>query len=455
MRVRSVLLVGGLASVTALGAAQAQQPTSILPPGMASPAPAPAPATPPVQPTIVPPVVVPTIAPAWSLANARALLAAIEVAGKSGLIAADYEPDVLRAAIAAGEGVPLNDLATRLFKQLGGDLRDGRTPAAARVQWLIKDSDATAMPLDTVLGDALARQDIAGALLSLEPLHPEYAALKAELARTPAANATRIRLIQTNMDRWRWLPRSLGQKHVIANVPEFILRVNTFGKNIATYRVIVGKKNTATPQLATPATGIVVHPPWVLPRSIIKEEVGPLIARSPAAARARGYTWTGSGNTLSVVQQPGPTAALGLLKIDMPNAEAIFIHDTPNRNLFGNYPRAYSHGCLRTEKAFELGILLGILQSGASPGDELAREAIAEELVTKIKAGKTEKIPFKEPIPVFIGYFTIGTGTDGKLQSFPDLYGRDAPVIAAFGKPRAVLLAPPSKPVGENKTAGT
>ncbi len=415
-------------------------PVSILPS-----APSPVPTVPDVpSPVPAPAVLVPSPVPVahWTPVDATALLTVIEGVGKRGLFAADYAPAGLRAAIAAGEGLALDSLASRLFIQLALDLRDGRTPAAARVQWLVKDSDATTLPIEGLLQLAVTSHNVEAVLASTEPQSPDYAALKATLAKTPATDKARVALIRANMDRWRWLPRSLGPKHLLANVPEYMLRVNIFGKTIASYRVIVGKKDTATPQLSANAIGIVVHPPWVLPRSIITQEVGPLIARSPATAKARGYTWTGSGKTLSVVQQPGPSAALGLLKIDMPNPDAIFIHDTPNRTLFANHPRAYSHGCLRTERAFELGILLGILQSGESMEDAAARDRVAEELVTLIKLGKTEKVPFKDPIPVFISYFTLATGMDGKLQTYVDVYGRDAPVFASFDQPRVEKKIP-------------
>lgn len=386
-------------------------------------------------------------APYWSIADATKLLSAIQAIGKKGLIPADYEPAALKAALAAGEGDALNTLATRLFNEVAADLRDGRTPIAARGDWFVDDTDAQTLPLDIALAVALESHDIESALARLEPKHPDYAALKAELARTPASATARIALLRANLDRWRWLPQSLGVKHVLANVPEYMVRVNTYGRNIAAYRVIVGKPDTPTPMLAAPATGIVVHPPWILPQSVIRQEVGPLIARDPAAARAKGYVWTGTGKTLAVVQKPGPMAALGQLKIDMPNPHAIFLHDTPAKSLFANNPRAYSHGCLRTERAFELGILLSLLQSGERLDDDLARERIAENLVQLIRAGDTAKAPFKESIPVYIGYFTVATAGGAALQTFPDLYKRDVPVIASFAKKRSELVAPVVTPV--------
>jgi L,D-transpeptidase YcbB len=328
--------------------------------------------------------------------------------------------------MSGGLGDALNLTAGKAFTLLAGDVRDGRTPVAARIQWLVKDSDTETFPTDTLMRQALATHDVESVLVSIDPTDPEYAALKAALVRTPAANIAQRKLIRANMDRWRWLPHSLGAKHLIANVPEYMLRVVTYGKTISTNKVIVGKMDTQTPSLMADATAIVVHPPWTIPRSLIRQEVGPMIARSPAAARARGYTWTGSGDTLSVVQQPGPNAALGFLKVDLPNPNAIFIHDTPNRTLFNSYPRAFSHGCLRVERALELGMILGAIQGGGS----------VDDLVVLIKKGKTQRVPFKENLPVVIGYFTYATGIDGKLQSMPDIYGRDAPILASLDQPR-------------------
>lgn len=429
-----VSLLGG--DATGLTAAPPQGLPTLQPAAPAVPS-APISSTlPPTDPTQA----TPAVNPNWDLDAARQLLVAIQSVDKRGLISADYEPAALQAAIAVGEGPDLDALATRLFTNLATDLRDGRTPISARGDWFINDTDAKTLPIDIAVRIGLESHDIEGALAMMEPKHPDYAALKAELAKVPATNTARIARLRANLDRWRWLPQSLGVKHVLANIPEYMVRVNTYGRNIAAYRVIVGKLDTPTPQISAPATGIVVHPPWVLPQSIIRQEIGPLIARNPTLARARGYTWTGEGKSLSVVQKPGPTAALGQLKIDMPNRHSIFLHDTPNKTLFANNPRAYSHGCLRTERAFELGILLSLLQSGQRLDDADARNKIADNLVKLIRAGSTAKAPFKESIPVYISYFTIASPGSGPLQNFPDLYGWDAPIIASFAKPRKDLI---------------
>jgi L,D-transpeptidase YcbB len=438
----------------------APPPTSILPPAaMPDPElPAPKPPLPSVPPApaqqapapVAPTPVIEVPAPEWSIDNAVALVTFIERVGGRGLFAKDYDPAGLRAAIAAGPGAALNELAARQFKRLAIDMRDGRTPQTARVQWLVKDSDAISFPVDTLLAKALGTGDVGGTLAALEPQNPDYAALKDALAATN--DPVRQKLIRANMDRWRWLPNALGNKHMIANVPEFRLRVVTFGKIIATYPVIAGKPTTPTPQLNAVAKGVVIHPPWFLPQSVLKEGVAAMIASNPAAARARGYTWTGSGKTLAVVQKSGPNSALGVIKVDMPNAESIFIHDTPSRHLFGGANQALSHGCLRTERAMELGILLGILQGGGT----------AEELADLIKKGKTEHVPFKEGLPVYISYFTLAMGPNGQLQTFADVYGRDKAVLASFDQPRVDKAAAPppaapdkpdmsEKPISEQK----
>jgi L,D-transpeptidase YcbB len=387
----------------------------------------------------LPPPVAPVPLPSWSIVNARALLANIETAGSRGLMPADYGPEALKLAIAGGEGDALNAVATDAFTKLGLDLRDGRTPRSARIQWLVKDTDAANMPIDGVLRQALESGGIDASLASLEPRHPDYTILKAMLAKTAPTDKARVQLIRTNMDRWRWMPQSLGPRFMYANVPEYMLRVFANQKNIAIYPIIVGKTDTQTPSLDAMAQGVVIHPPWNLPRSIINESVGALIAKNPAAARARGYVWTGSGKTLAVTQKSGPNSALGVIKVDMPNAESIFIHDTPSRHLFGGPNKALSHGCLRTDRAMELGILLGIIQGGFE----------AEELADLIKAGKTTKVPFKANIPVYISYFTLGTAVDGTMKVYTDLYGRDAAVAASFAKPRSALIpAPIAVPAG-------
>lgn len=376
--------------------------------------------------------------PSWSEDNATALLSFIEKVGDEGLFAKDYNPDALAAAILGNDQVKLDKTATDAFLLLATHLRDGRTPNAARKQWFMVDSDGDSEPLLALLTAALGANTVPETLASLNPVHPDFAVLKASLkkAKTTAdANAIRV-----NMERWRWMPRSLGERYVVSNVPEYLTRVVHGGTIIATHKAVVGKATTPTPQLNPMATGIIVNPTWTLPRSIINEGIGATIARNPSAARAQGYTWTGSGKTLSVVQQPGANNALGVMKMEMLNPHAIYLHDTPSKGAFNAAARAFSHGCIRTERALHFSGLMAVMFAGKSP----------EEFGEAIASGKTTRFGFDNPFPVYVAYWTVVPDGKGGVKKFADIYGRDAPVVASFakpGRPTATIIAPQAPPV--------
>ncbi len=115
-----------------------------------------------------------------------------------------------------------------------------------------------------------------------------------------------------------------------------------------------------------------------------------------------------------------------MMKLDMPNPHAIFLHDTPNRNLFANDNRALSHGCVRVERALELAMTIAILGQGAT----------RDEAVATSTSGEYTRVPVIKTMPVYITYFTMARDIDKQLRTFPDIYGRDAPVLASFDKPR-------------------
>jgi murein L,D-transpeptidase YcbB/YkuD len=362
----------------------------------------------------------------WNLADARALLDVIGTVDSEGLIPADYQPDALSAAIANGPGPELDEAASRSFTWLVEDMRDGRTPMTSRLQWFAVDPDMDRNPTATLMARALETHDVAGVLAELEPTHNDYRALKAALATTPRAETRKRALIQANLDRWRWLPRDLGLLYLITNVPEYQLRLATRDRIVRTYRTIVGKPGrTATPQLAEKVEAVVFNPTWTVPQSIVVGEgLGASLLRNPRP----GYKVTrGANGMLTVVQQPGPNNSLGLMKIDMPNPHAIYLHDTPNRNLFNATNRAFSHGCVRTERAQELGMTMAILGADLTP----------EKAIELADSGKYNKVQMTKTFPVYITYFTMGQDITGKLTSFSDIYQRDAPVLASFNQPRA------------------
>ena len=165
------------------------------------------------------PVVQPVPAPAtqypvvqqWSAGDARKLLTAIQAIGSEGLDPLDYHPAALEQAIAFGPGAELDQVASESFAWLVEDLRDGRTPMQARKQWFVIDPDPDLMPTGQVMTKALASHDIAGTLAGLDPTHPDYAALRAELAATPASDAT---YINAYISEKRPIPMSTAAKGV-------------------------------------------------------------------------------------------------------------------------------------------------------------------------------------------------------------------------------------------------
>lgn len=423
---------------TAVHAAQGPDPQDLLPPASTAP---------PIAPTNAPPVSDPVgqaltdedlgfqpvpVVQHWPAADAQALVKIIQGIGSEGLVPADYQLSALKAAIAAGESPQLDDVASKSFSWLVEDMRDGRTPMDSRKQWFVIDPDADRTPTAQVMTQALSSHDIAGAIAALAPTHPDYALLRQELAATPVTATKRRALIRANMDRWRWLPRDLGRQYLMTNVPEFQLRLTVNNKIIRTYRTIVGKPGkTATPQLAEVVEGVIFNPTWTVPQSIVVGEgLGARLLSNPNSSEAQEYTVTkGADGFVNVVQKPGPNNSLGLVKLDMPNEHAIFLHDTPARYLFNQDARALSHGCIRTERASELAITLAILRAGLTPEQGAALNT----------SGIYTKVPFATPMPVYITYFTMARDINGTMSTFRDLYGRDAPVLQSFSQPRVAV----------------
>ncbi len=363
----------------------------------------------------------------WTVTQAEALIHVIEGIGAEGLDPKDYNLQALQTAIQTGPSAELDQIASQSFVWLVEDLRDGRTPMEARRQWFVVDPDRDRFRASDLMTQALADGSIAATLGQLNPTHPDYAKLREELAQTK--DPAKRKLIRANMDRWRWLARDLGKQYLITNVPEYQLRLTVNDKIISTYRTIVGKPGrTATPQLAERVQGVIFNPTWTVPQSIVKGEgLGAKVLANPSWARTAGYKAVkGANGYISVVQQPGPTNSLGRMKLDMPNPHAIFLHDTPSRNLFSRDDRALSHGCIRTERALELAITMAILGKGASK----------EETVEIATSGEYTRVPIQREMPVYITYFTMATDIDGELATFKDIYDRDAPVLASLDQPR-------------------
>lgn len=351
----------------------------------------------------------PPAAPLWNADSIAKLRSWVSAAPDDALPRPDSA--ALDRAIASGDPAAIDAAATALALKLARMHLLGAAPAGERAGWKIPDSDRS-IKVEDQLAVALSAGRIDDFFAGQRPLHPDYAVLR-DTWRAETDPAKR-RTLARNMERWRWLPLSLGQDYLLVNAAAFEATRWQGGRRAGTWRVIVGKTSTPTPVFSAMITGVNFNPWWNVPSNIVRESVGGLIRRSPATARARGYVWSGG----SVRQKPGPNNALGQMKLVMPNPYSVYLHDTPNRELFGRDVRAFSHGCVR------VGDALGLAEN------LLAGVKTRPEIDALVASRQTVTISLARPVPVYIAYFTAGTRADGSLAFYDDIYGRDKRMTA-------------------------
>jgi len=380
----------------------------------------------------VPPPLPPAV---WDVYNVQQLLGYIQSIGAEGLNPADYDLAGLQAALQSGNILAFSAAATERFNLVSSDLALGHVKKPGRIDWWVVDNDLNAEKQDALLRAALAQHNIAQALNTLLPTHPQYAALKVALAATPTSDEVKRERIRLNLDRWRWLPRDLGEKYIIVNVPGFHATLVEDGVNRWKQKAIAGKLSTPTPQLNATAVGVILNPSWNVPKSIEKE-----------AAGKKGFIPIKSADGKRILywqQPPGPTNALGQIKFVMPNSKAIYLHDTNARSRFNDSTRALSHGCVRTQHILDLATEL--------LGDDNG-EWTPDKIQAAVDSKKTVQANFVKPLPVYIVYFSSAALNDGRIVDYKDLYGRDAKAMAALEmKDGGASLAPPKS---EDQVAG-
>lgn len=249
--------------------------------------------------------------------------------------------------------------------------------------------------------------------------------------------SSRVEQLRLTLERWRWLPLEFAQPPVVVNIPEFRLRTyDVNGQIILNMRVIVGKAyRHQTPVFEKEMQYIVFRPYWNVPPSIQRSEIVPAIQRDRNYVAKNNYevitpagTVVTSGvisdevleqlraGKLAVRQKPGPTNALGLVKLIFPNQYNVYLHSTPSQQLFSQSRRDFSHGCIRVEKPDEL--VSWALRD--KPEWTLARVRAA------MQSGKDNvQVNLAKPIPVLILYGTAVVDVNGVVQFFDDIYGHD------------------------------
>jgi len=354
----------------------------------------------------------------WTAAAAGELLSYVDRVHEEGLDPAYYNPERLRSALAGRDEAALSVVATDTFLRLSSDLALGHVRGDARIEWHMLDPDLNGNEQYALMQRAVQNNSVHDTLNSLLPTHPQYTELKGVLANSKdAAHREKAR---ANLERWRWMPRDLGQRYVIVNVPAYSVAIVENGGVVARHRAVVGAPKTATPQLSAVATGVILNPWWEIPKSI-----------EPEVRGKRGYVTVKNGDGVRYRQPPGPSNALGRMKVVMPNNYAIYLHDTPSKAAFKRDARALSHGCIRTQDPLTFAAMLL-----NNPEWDKAKIDAA------IAAGKTVQANASAPTPVYVAYFTAAAAKDnGGIIAYNDIYGRDKTIMAAFAKSSNTALA--------------
>jgi murein L,D-transpeptidase YcbB/YkuD len=351
----------------------------------------------------------------WSAAAAGQLVDAIEASQAEGLNPANYRLAALRQAAAGGEGPALDALATASALMLAHDYYFGRVTDRADMQWMIQRSSDEEAQLPARLDAAIGAGKIGEFYEALLPSDPHYQALRSALAADPGGpERNRLRV---NMERWRWMPRSIATTYLYVNVPSYRLQVIDDGVQLSSYDVVVGAKDTPTPQIVSPTGSFVVNPSWHVPQSIIR--------KSGLRPGRGGYVFKASADGgYSVTQPPGQRNALGRIKFNLANDQAIYLHDTNAKAAFARDVRALSHGCVRVKDIDRLAAEL--MGNGGDLGQ--LDEALARS--------QTETLQLPKTWPVYIVYFTADADATGAITTYGDPYGYDARVLAGLdGKP--------------------
>jgi murein L,D-transpeptidase YcbB/YkuD len=245
----------------------------------------------------------------------------------------------------------------------------------------------------------------------------------------------RLREMQLNLERWRWLPDDFGPFYVAVNIPEFALRVMNQGRMIDSMRVIVGRYYHPTPIFDDSITTIVMNPDWAVPAAIAREELLPMVQRDSSYFIHHGiHVFRGSGDKAREIpsdtvqwanvsktefpytlrEEPGPGNPLGRIKFLLPNQFDVYLHDTPSTELFLQNRRDFSYGCVRLQQP--LRFARDLLDPTEWP------QARIDSMVA---SGRPNTLRIDPPVPVSLQYWTAWVDERGEVQFRDDVYRMD------------------------------
>lgn len=259
--------------------------------------------------------------------------------------------------------------------------------------------------------------------------------------------AFRIKQLQLMLERWRWLPRNLPTRLVVVNIPEFVLRAYKDHHAALSMRVIVGKafREHQTPVFQDEMEYLIFRPYWNVPRRIVRKELVPDLQKKPGfLARNQFQLLNGSGEIvaaeaispdilqqlgagqLEVRQKPGPENSLGLIKFVFPNYFDVYMHGTPEHQLFSRSRRDFSHGCIRVEDPAALA------QWALSDDPSWTKDRIESAM----NGSGSLRVNLPRPLPVLILYGTAIVEENGEVHFFEDIYGQDSRLDRALRSPQ-------------------
>lgn len=325
---------------------------------------------------------------------------------------------------------------------LGPGARDPRVPTLRRQ--LSRLGDLVAPPT----ADDGFDDDLAASVRAFQARHGLDVdgvvgpATRRALNRTPAERAAQIEL---NMERLRWLADDPGRRHVVVNIADFRLTVVAGGRDVFSTPVVVGRDYRRTPVFSDRMINLVLSPAWTVPPRIARLDLLPKLRSEPAFLRQKGFSvyssWAQDAvevDPLSIDwaairpddlrfkfrQAPGPFNALGGIRFSLTNDFNIYLHDTPDRNLFSRSKRAFSSGCIRVEDV----IGLALFALDGDPSWPAAR------LRAAMDSGRTQVVRLATPLPVRITYMTAWVDAAGRLQFREDVYRRDERLAQELGR---------------------
>lgn len=309
------------------------------------------------------------------------------------------------------------------------------TPSLSQLAERLALEDPKLAAIDAPTGD-----DVRDAILRYEArngLEEDGKAGPAVFAALNVPASKRVDQIEANLERLRWMPAKLERRYVSVNVPDQSVDFVRKGEVVLHSKVVVGKPELPTPILRTEVKAIVANPPWDLSDSIaaellphLRENPNYLLTKNIVLADGpaddpygQNIDWsrvTASTIPYQLQQRPGGGNALGTLMLDMPNNFDVYLHDTPNKDLFKLETRERSHGCIRVQQIYPLASL--ILTDDVEEGVGKLSDAVA--------TGQTVRMPLSDPLPVYLVYWTVIPQDHGTIGFRPDRYGRDKKLVA-------------------------